>query len=72
MNDYNFCIGVKQMKIKKEKIGNATLYCGDAFDVLPELDVECDAIISDPPFGITDCSWDCSIPLEKFWAMVEA
>ena len=37
-----------QMKTKCENIGNATLYLGDCFSVLPKLDVQADAIISDP------------------------
>ena len=53
-------------------IGNTTLYCGDCFDVLPTLDVECDAVISDPPYGLTDCDWDTMPPLDSFWTMVEA
>jgi site-specific DNA-methyltransferase (adenine-specific) len=59
------------MKIDRVKIKDATLYCGDCFNVLPTLDVESDAVISDPPFGITDCDWDCTIPLDSFWAMIE-
>ena len=59
------------MKMDRIKIGNATLYHGDCFNVLPKLDVESNAMISDPPFGITDCDWDCIIPLDSFWAMVE-
>ena len=53
------------------RIGNATLYCGDCFSVLPTLDLESDAVISDPPFGITSCDWDVPIPLASFWNMVE-
>jgi site-specific DNA-methyltransferase (adenine-specific) len=59
------------MKNKQVEIGNATLYCGDSFRILPKLDLQADAIISDPPFGITNCKWDKPIPLDKFWAMVE-
>ena len=32
-------------------IGNATLYCGDCLDILPQLNWV-DAIVSDPPYGI--------------------
>jgi site-specific DNA-methyltransferase (adenine-specific) len=53
-------------------IENATLICGDCFDVLPTLNVKFDAVISDPPFGITDCDWDNPIPLDSFWNMVES
>ena len=59
------------MKMDRIKIGTATLYHDDCFSVLPKLDVESDAVISDPPFGSTDCDWDCAIPLDSFWAMVE-
>lgn len=37
--------------IRREQIGDATLYCGDCLEVLPTLG-EVDAIISDPPYGI--------------------
>jgi len=60
------------MKNKKVQIGDATLFCGDAFEVLPTLDVECDAVISDPPYGITDCKWDKAIPLDTLWTMLDS
>ena len=56
------------------QIGNSMLYLGDCFDIVPKLDkfnIELDAVISDPPFGITDCKWDKAIPLDKFWAMLD-
>jgi site-specific DNA-methyltransferase (adenine-specific) len=59
------------MKTKKVTIGNATLYCGDCFNILPKLDVECDAVISDMPYGMTKCLWDKKIPLDTFWKIVE-
>ena len=40
------------------RLKTAVLYCGDCFDILPKLDVVADAVISDPPFGITACDWD--------------
>jgi site-specific DNA-methyltransferase (adenine-specific) len=52
-------------------IGRATLYCGDCFDILPKLDVIADAVISDPPFGITACKWDKPIPLDTLWSLLE-
>lgn len=36
--------------MRKEVIGQATLYLGDCLTVLPEL--QADAVISDPPYGI--------------------
>lgn len=34
----------------KVTIGNATLYCGDCLEILP--DIKADAVISDPPYGM--------------------
>lgn len=39
-------------------IGNATLYLGDCLDILPGLDCKVDAVITDPPYGVLDESWD--------------
>ena len=38
--------------MRKEVIGDATLYLGDCMDVLPTLQ-KADAVISDPPYGIS-------------------
>lgn len=37
--------------MKKEVIGNATLYLGDCLEILPTLP-KVDAVITDPPFGV--------------------
>ena len=37
--------------MRKEIIGNATLYLGDCAEILPTLD-KVDAVITDPPYGI--------------------
>lgn len=37
--------------MRKEVIGNATLYLGDCLEVLPTLD-KVDGLITDPPFGV--------------------
>lgn len=39
------------MAMRKEVIGNATLYLGDCMEVLPMLG-KVDAVITDPPYGI--------------------
>ena len=59
------------MKTKQVTIGNTTLIHGDAFKVLPKLDIQVDAVISDPPYNCTDCSWDKPIPLDTFWNLIE-
>jgi len=39
------------MTTERVTIGNATLYCGDCIELLPELPARCmDAIVVDPPF----------------------
>ena len=38
--------------VRVERIGNATLYCGDCREILPALQRP-DAIISDPPYGMS-------------------
>ena len=37
--------------VRKEIIGDATLYCGDCLEILPTLD-KVDAVVTDPPYGI--------------------
>lgn len=43
--------------MRKEVIGQATLYLGDCLTVMPAL-AKVDAIITDPPYGVLDESWD--------------
>ena len=38
-------------QMRKEVIGNATLYQGDCKDILPDLEMV-DAVVTDPPYGI--------------------
>lgn len=38
--------------MRKEVIGNATLYLGDCREILPTLDERVDAVITDPPYEI--------------------
>ena len=60
------------MKTKQIQIGSVTLIFGDCFKVLPELDIHADAVVTDPPYGVTDCSWDKPISLDQFWEMIES
>lgn len=39
-------------KVKEKVLGNCRLYLGDCLDVLPRVQSEVQAIISDPPWGI--------------------
>ena len=46
------------------------LYYGDCLEIMDELIEEgviVDAIITDPPYGTTVCSWDSVIPLDEMW-----
>lgn len=38
--------------IQPVTIGNATLFCGDCIEILPTIQKQIDAIVSDPPYGI--------------------
>jgi site-specific DNA-methyltransferase (adenine-specific) len=55
----------------KKQIRNCILYCGDCYEILKSLDVRADSVITDPPYGITDCHWDIKIELEGFWKLLD-
>jgi len=58
--------------VRKEIIGNATLYQGDCLEVLSNFETQSvDAIITDPPYGTTTCKWDSIIPLEPMWKQLK-
>ena len=45
---------------------------GDCLNALPSIpDGSVDAIICDPPYGITQCKWDSVIPLEPMWQQLK-
>jgi len=47
---------------------NGILYCGDCLEIMPKFSKKVfDAIITDPPYGITACKWDVVIPFEDMW-----
>ena len=51
-------------------MSNIELYHGDCLevmDVLITMGVKVDCIITDPPYGTTDCKWDSIIPFEPMW-----
>ena len=54
------------------EINGCTLHHGDTFEILPELNVTADAVISDPPFACTSLEWDEKINLPNLWELMEA
>ena len=41
--------------------------CLEVMDKLIEKGIKFNAIITDPPYGTTQCKWDSVIPLDKMW-----
>jgi DNA modification methylase len=47
------------------------LYNGDCLEVMKSIpNKSIDAIITDPPYGITACKWDSVIPFEPMWTQL--
>ena len=52
---------------------NIDLYCGDCLEILPKLIMKnklVDTIITDIPYGTTQCSWDSIIPFDMMWDLL--
>ncbi len=48
------------------------IICGDSLEVMRGFaDKSFDLILTDPPYGTTQCSWDSVIPFEDMWREVE-
>ena len=50
------------------------LYQGDCLEIMDNLisqGIKVDAIITDPPYGTTACSWDCVIPFDGMWQRIK-
>ena len=50
------------------------LYHGDCLEIMPQLiedGVKVDLILTDIPYGTTDCKWDTIIPLEEMWKCIK-
>ena len=57
--------------MRKEIIGNATLYLGDCTDALKTMpDNSVDSIVTDPPYGLSFMGkrWDYDVPSVEIWA----
>lgn len=53
------------------EIGAALLYPGDCRTILPEVGAA-QAVITDPPYGMTDSSWDTAPNVASMWRMLKA
>lgn len=51
--------------MRKNKIDLIKGECLEAMKSIPDASV--DAIITDPPYGTTQCKWDSVIPFEPMW-----
>ena len=51
--------------------GRVVLYRADCRDVLPTLG-PVDAVITDPPYGMTACEWDTAPNMAQFWMQINA
>jgi len=61
------------MTFEKYEIGGSVIYNADSLEVMQTLpDGSIDAVISDPPYGITAHHWDQVPPLDKMWQLFEA
>lgn len=45
--------------VRKETIGEATLYLADCRDMLPAIEADC--VVTDPPYGVTSLDWDRTV-----------
>ena len=56
--------------MKSKELKNE-LICGDCLDILPSIpDKSIDMVFADMPYGTTQNTWDCLIPLEPLWAQL--
>lgn len=49
---------------------NVRIFNGDCLEIMDELikkNIKVDAIITDPPYGTTNCKWDSIISLDGMW-----
>jgi DNA modification methylase len=62
-----------EVGVRREQIGDATLYLGDCREVLPTLG-KVDAVVTDPPYGVDfdGNDWDRSFPSDEVWSACAA
>ena len=52
----------------ESKFKNIKLINGDCLDILPTLETDSvDLVLTDLPYGTTNCKWDNVIPFEEMW-----
>ena len=47
------------------------IYNEDCFDILENLKVKVDLFLLDLPYGITNCSWDVCIDVDRMWQLMK-
>ena len=53
-------------------MSDAKLVLGDCLEVMKDIpDGSVDMILTDPPYGTTECKWDSIIPLEQMWEQLK-
>lgn len=60
--------------MSKVGLENITLYRGDALEVMEYLKqngIKVDLVVTDVPFGTTQCSWDSVIPFAPMWKALD-
>lgn len=66
---WEYAVVPKPMKIVRN---NNKLILGDCLEVMQDIpDKSIDAVITDPPYGITACKWDSVIPFEPMWEQLK-
>lgn len=61
----------KSNRVWRSADGSIELHLGDCLDVLPDVgDETVGAVITDPPYGATDNTWDKVIDLPAWWTQV--
>ena len=56
------------------KTNNIRLYNDDCLNILEQLaneNTKVDLILTDLPYGVTNCKWDTPIPLDKIWKNIK-
>jgi len=70
--DMQKIVGANEKLVKELKEPRIELIQGDCLEKMKDIpDGSIDAIITDPPYGITACKWDSVIPFEPMWEQLK-